>query len=421
MNIIRLLSVFLSFYLTGIPGYTQEKTKKSLFIMVDGISADVLERVHTPYIDLISGEGAYTRAFLGGEKGSYSESPTISAVGYNSLLTGTWSNKHNVWDNGIEAPNYYYWTIFRFLKEQYPEKNAAIFSTWLDNRTKLVGENLPQTGNLKLDFSFDGLELDTVNFPHEDEFYIQRIDEKVAARAALILKDEGPDLSWVYLQFTDNTGHQYGDGPENDQAIRVMDRQVGEIYNAVKYREQHFDEDWLVFVTTDHGRRVSDGKGHGGQSEREKTIWISTNLKKPNKYFYAVQPAVVDILPSIAEHMEIDIPREHQMELDGVSLLNDISISHPEATILGDELLVSWEPYHGEDTLKIWLAETNHFSFGGKDEYQLLGEVPILKRSHSVLLKKTKSKFFKVVIEGKHNSVNRWVIRDNDSEGIIGY
>ena len=172
------------------------------------------------------------------------------------------------------------------------------------------------------------------------------------------------------------------------------------------------NEDWLVFVTTDHGRRVSDGKGHGGQSEREKTIWISTNLKKPNKYFYAVQPAVVDILPSIADHMEIDIPREHQMELDGVSLLNDISISHPEATILGDELLVSWEPYHGEDTVKIWLAETNHFSFGGKDEYQLLGEVPILKRSHSVLLKKTKSKFFKVVIEGKHNSVNRWVNRD---------
>src|SRR5690554_2076260 len=118
MKILRLLTFFLSLYLTGSPGFAQERTKKTLFVIVDGISADVLERVSTPFIDLISTEGAYTRVYLGGEKGGYSESPTVSAVGYNSLLTGTWANKHNVWDNDIEAPNYHYWTIFRFLKEQ---------------------------------------------------------------------------------------------------------------------------------------------------------------------------------------------------------------------------------------------------------------------------------------------------------------
>ena len=32
------------------------------------------------------------------------------------MITGTWANKHNVWGNGIENPNYNYWTIFRFLK-----------------------------------------------------------------------------------------------------------------------------------------------------------------------------------------------------------------------------------------------------------------------------------------------------------------
>src|SRR5690554_474530 len=258
----------------------------------------------------------------------------------------------------------------------------------MDNRIKLLGEGLAQTGNLKLDFSFDGLELDTVNFHHDDEFYIQKIDEEVVAKATLALKEEGPDLTWVYLQFTDNTGHQFGDSPENDKAVEVMDRQVGEIYNAVKYREQYFDEDWLVFVTTDHGRKASDGKGHGGQSEREKTIWISTNLKKPNKYFYFTQPAIVDILPSIADHMQIDIPWEQRLELDGVSLVNDISISHPKAKVVGDELLISWEPYHGEDTVNIWLSETNYFyTSGGQDDYQLVGEVDILKRRYSFPLK----------------------------------
>src|SRR5690606_32345580 len=161
----RLLIIFLSFFLIAITGIAQKKAKKTLFIIVDGIAADVLERVETPHIDLISKDGADTRAYLGGEKGGYSETPTISAVGYNSLLTGTWANKHNVWDNEIEAPNYHYWTIFRFLNEQYPEKKTAVFSTWLDNRTKLIGEGLPQNRNLKLDFIFDGLELDTVNFP----------------------------------------------------------------------------------------------------------------------------------------------------------------------------------------------------------------------------------------------------------------
>src|SRR5690606_36396379 len=128
----------------------------ALFVIVDGTAADVLERVYTPYVDMIAQEGAYSRAYLGGEKGSYSETPTISAVGYNSLLTSTWANKHNVWDNNIEAPNYHYWSIFRFFKRQYPDKTTAVFSTWLDNRTKLLGEGLPQTGTLKIDYSFDG-------------------------------------------------------------------------------------------------------------------------------------------------------------------------------------------------------------------------------------------------------------------------
>jgi predicted AlkP superfamily pyrophosphatase or phosphodiesterase len=409
MNLSKLLLLFSFCYLVNQMAVAQEKTKKALFIIVDGIAADVLERVNTPYMDVISEEGAYTRAFLGGEKGGYSETPTISAVGYNSLLTGTWANKHNVWDNDIEAPNYHYWTIFRFLKTQYPEKKTAIFSTWLDNRTKLIGEGLAATGNLKMDYSFDGLELDTVNFPHDDPFYIQKIDEKVTAQAASTLKAAGPDLTWVYLQFTDNTGHDYGDSPENDRAVEIIDRQVGEIYASVKYREQHFDEDWLVFVTTDHGRKAVDGKGHGGQSEREKTIWIVTNLKKPNRYFYSSRPAIVDLLPSLADHLQIDIPREQRRELDGITLLKDISISHPEAYVQGNELVVSWEPHQSNEKVKVWLTETNDFHTSGKaDNYQLVGEVDIVDKRLVYPLKK-KGSFYKVVIEGQHNMLNRWV------------
>lgn len=391
----------------------QEIEKKVLFVIVDGIAADVLERVNTPYIDQISKDGGYARAYLGGEKGGYSQTPTVSAVGYNSLLTGTWANKHNVWDNDIKDPNYHYWTIFRLLKEQFLEKKTAVFSTWLDNRTKLIGEGLQQTGGLELDYSYDGLELDTINFPHDDEFYIQKIDEKVTDRAAFTIMEEGPDLNWVYLQFTDNTGHNHGDSPENDRAVEIIDRQVGQIYNAVKYREQFFNEKWLVFVTTDHGRKATDGKDHGGQTEREKTIWISSNSKELNKYFHAGRPAIVDIFPSMADYLGIEIPKHQEMELDGVSLHGEISVAHPEITISGNELVVFWESYQDNEIVKIWLADTNEFKTSGKkDNYKLLGETDILDEQFVISLEGNKGKFFKIVIEGKYNMVNRWVHLD---------
>lgn len=90
-----------------LPGlmFGQTKPKKALFIIVDGIPADVVEKVNTPNLNKIADAGHYLRAYVGGEKDGYSQTPTISAVSYNSLLTGMWVNKHNVWDNNIKEPN----------------------------------------------------------------------------------------------------------------------------------------------------------------------------------------------------------------------------------------------------------------------------------------------------------------------------
>ena len=389
----------------------QPREKKAVFIIVDGIPADVIEKVKTPHLDTIARTGGYTRAYVGGGKDTYSETPTISAVGYNSLLTGTWVNKHHVWGNDVKDPNYHYWTIFRFLKAQYPQKKTAIFSTWLDNRTKLIGENLAETGNLSLDYHFDGFEQDTVQFPHDEaRQYIHQIDEHVTREAARYLKTAAPDLSWVYLEYTDDMGHKYGDSKQMFQAVETADDQIGRIWKAVQYRQQNFPEDWLIIVTTDHGRDPETGKGHGGQSDRERTTWMTTNARDLNAYFRQDQPGIVDIMPTLARFLDIDIPRAQAMEIDGIPLIGPVSLIAPHVQQQGRQIQVSWKSLEEKDQVKVWVSQTNHFKDSGQaDDYTLVGEVPLQQEHFSFEVKKPFSDFYKVVLEGPHNSVNQWV------------
>jgi len=296
--------------------------RKAIFIIVDGIPADIIESVATPNLDAIAGAQGYTRSFVGGSPDEESESPTVSAVGYASLLTGTWSHKNNVWTNAIVDPNYEYWDIFRIAKNHDPSLQTAIFSTWTDNRTKLLGDGLEKAGGYKLDHYADGFELDIERFPHDEQAdYIRIIDALVARQAAEFIEAEGPDLSWVYLQYTDNIAHQFGDGPEMTAAVKLMDDQIGKIWTAVRQRQQSRNEGWMVVVTTDHGRDAETGRHHGGHTDRERTTWIVTNIKSLNARFRQT-PAIVDILPSIVTHMQLDIPATVQEQLDGQSFVD---------------------------------------------------------------------------------------------------
>ena len=294
---------------------------KAVFVIVDGIPADVIERVPTPTIDAIAAAGGYGRATVGGPIDEPGETPTISAPGYMSLITGTWANKHNVYKNYGISPDYRYWNLFRLARSEKPELQLAIFSTWTDNRTILLGEGLAEAGDWRFDVVVDGLEQDAARFPpRPSDAHIADIDDAVSRDAARLIESEGPDLSWVYLQYTDDVAHEYGDSPALDQAVVDMDARLSLVWSAVQARQKACGEDWLVIVTTDHGRDALTGRSHGAQSKRERTIWIATNSQRLTPGFYSM-PAIVDIYPSIAMHLGITIPAQVARHLDGASFI----------------------------------------------------------------------------------------------------
>jgi predicted AlkP superfamily pyrophosphatase or phosphodiesterase len=385
------------------------KTPKALFIIVDGIPADVIEKLQPPALMNIAKSGGYTRSYTGGTKGGYNQTPTISAPGYNNLITGVWGNKHNVWDNDINEPNYNYWNIFRIAEKTNPSLRTAVFSTWTDNRTKLVGEGLMEAGNIRLDYSFDGLELDTITYPHDKEaMYIRNIDEAVAAEAARVVKEQGPDLSWVYLEYTDDMGHRFGDSDQFHNAIIGADQQIGRIRDAITFREQSFNEDWLLIITTDHGRDARTGKDHGGQSDRERLTWIVTNSTNLNEHFRQT-PAVVDILPSICNHLGVSIPEDVRNELDGTPFIGPLEFSDLKATKAGTRITLEWKSYVNDDRdLSVYICATNHIKRGDADQYIKVGEVPVRSGKHSFSFQ-SNSEFFKIVIKTPAQAANTWL------------
>ena len=246
--------------------------RRALVIGIDGLRADALkqqvESGNAPNIAALVANGTVTwTGVAGGELGGPTQQPTISGPGWTSILTGMWTNRHNVVDNSTPAYNqptvsgsYLVNQAPHFaqrLKEAAPATYFSSIASWSWVEDYLIAA---QPGYL--DFHTKG---SGANYAARD------LDVKNKAVAHLSSAD--PDVLFLHFDQVDGAGHSYGFSPSVANymsAISAVDGLVGNVLSTIAARPSRASEQWMVVLTTDHGG--TSGGSHGGQSVEERTI-----------------------------------------------------------------------------------------------------------------------------------------------------
>jgi arylsulfatase A-like enzyme len=273
-----------------------DRTPKLLLIGVDGVRADILAEVATPNLDRLAAVGSYTTE-------STTTTPSVSGPAWSSMLTGVWPEKHGVVSNDFTAPRYAEHPDFLSrIEAERPELTTVAIVDWpplmeLPGGRALVGPDVDVREAL------DGYELGWAE-----------ADVRATELAGHHLRGSDPDALFVYLGNADETSHRTGSiGEEYRAAIAEADRQIGRIMKAVESRPDYGREDWLVLVSTDHGRRT-DG-GHGGPSPEEMTTFLLAGGPAATGGTIEGPTFIVDVAVTALTHL--GIPIDPAWELDG--------------------------------------------------------------------------------------------------------
>ena len=272
----------------GPAGAAPQPTPKVLLIGIDGVRPDVLAEVPTPNIDALAANGWYTAD-------ARTTTPSVSGPSWSSMLTGVWPAKHGVTNNSFAGRDYDTWPGFLTRAER-ERPDLATFAAldWLPlAELPEGGPVLPAT-------------IDTRAVLNGYDLGWAEADGEVTARAVLHLGQADPDAMFVYLGNPDETSHQHGSiGTEYRDAIALADSHVGMLIDAVRARPGYADEDWLVLISTDHGRRA-DG-GHGGDSPEEMTIFILASGPATATWAAPGPAYIVDVAATALDHLGIEI------------------------------------------------------------------------------------------------------------------
>lgn len=293
---------------------------KVLLIGIDGVQYEKLLSVNTPNFDKLHVQKAWT----GGIQGEVSEQTTSSGPGWSTILTGVWANKHEITDNGDTTSNPAYPSIFKRIRDAKPNAFIASIAHWGNPNTHYFPNDV--AGN---DVTLSGIG-----------------DQAVTDKVVELINTTSADFIFAHLDDPDHHGHSSCFGSAYYNSIEVADRQVGEMIAAVENQTAQTDDDWLVLITTDHGRDAL-GCHHGKQEKNQKTIFIASNQPLNREFTSPVAdiansdfvglygyPAQTSLTPTALRHLGIE--PEISWQLDGIPLNGDVAVQKLMPASTGD-------------------------------------------------------------------------------------
>ncbi|WP_369271278.1 alkaline phosphatase family protein [Streptomyces sp. R11] len=268
---------------------------KVLVIGMDGLRHDRIDAANAPHLKAMMSEGTYGTSLL------YSGpmAATSSGPGWSTIATGVWPDKHGVKDNTFIGKNYARYPGFLArLAQVRPALSTYAAVDWKPLDTQ--GTITPGAdAKLVLDGDADG--------------YTGH-DATIAAETEALLRDQNPDVLFVYFGQSDIVGHNQGAGSQAylDQ-IAVQDAFVGRLRAAIKARPSHGTERWTVIVATDHGH--TDPGGHGGSSIEERRTFVLATGPGIAASARPIDTRLVDVVPTVLK--QLGIPVDPAWGLDG--------------------------------------------------------------------------------------------------------
>lgn len=278
------------------------RERKVLVIGIDGVRPDVLAELETPNLDRLIEAGTFSDA-------ARTTRPTMSGPAWSSLLTGVWPAKHGVTGNAFIGKRFDRYPDFLTRIEQVrPRLHTFVALDWLPLGADTLGG--PVIGDAPdVKYVVDGYSFASW----------AAADSAVVARAVTELRDTEVDAAFVYLGNPDEISHEtHSIGTPYRDAIELADAHVGLLVAALRARPTYADEDWLVIVSTDHGRRA-DG-GHGGDSPEETTIFYIVSGPSAVRGTPAESPGIVDVAATALTHLGIRLNDDWQLDGRAVGL-----------------------------------------------------------------------------------------------------
>jgi predicted AlkP superfamily pyrophosphatase or phosphodiesterase len=252
--------------------------------------------VPTPNLDALISGGSFTAT-------ARNVRPTVSGPCWSSMLTGVGPEKHGVLSNDFSTNHYQdYPDFLTRIEAVMPEIRTFAAVDWLplgggDSGGPLISDDIDEK------HLYDGYEL---GWLEADSVSVMATVEEIQRRDS--------DALFVYLGAPDEISHNIGGiGGAYRQAIATADRHVGRLVRAVKGRRNFSRENWLILVSTDHGR--TEAGGHGGDSPEETTVFFLASGPSAQVGEPQGPVSIMDVPVTALAHLGIDI--DPAWSLDG--------------------------------------------------------------------------------------------------------